>query len=91
MTRPVVASDAIGEHDTAIAGAGLPVPQGPARGAPRRHPEQDVTAMTRNTPDHDTIRSVVALAVRAPSIHNSQPWRWATGDVLGAYPGGASR
>lgn len=36
--------------------------------------------MPRNTPDHDTIRSVVALAVRAPSIHNSQPWRWATGD-----------
>lgn len=31
-------------------------------------------------PDDETIRSVIALALRAPSIHNSQPWRWVTGD-----------
>jgi len=26
--------------------------------------------------DHETVRGAVALATRAPSIHNSQPWRW---------------
>lgn len=30
--------------------------------------------------DDETVRSVVALALRAPSIHNSQPWRWIVGD-----------
>ncbi|AHH97002.1 NAD(P)H nitroreductase [Kutzneria viridogrisea] len=29
-----------------------------------------------NGPDRQTIRSAVALATRAPSLHNSQPWRW---------------
>src|SRR5919206_3994376 len=36
--------------------------------------------MKRYLPDNETVRSVIALAVRAPSIHNSQPWRWVTGD-----------
>lgn len=27
-------------------------------------------------PDLDTVRSVVGHASRAPSLHNSQPWRW---------------
>jgi hypothetical protein len=27
-------------------------------------------------PDLQTLRGAVALACRAPSIHNSQPWRW---------------
>jgi nitroreductase len=36
--------------------------------------------MSRSLPDEETVRSVIALAVRAPSIHNSQPWRWITGD-----------
>jgi hypothetical protein len=31
--------------------------------------------MTRG-PDHETIRDVVMLACRAPSLHNSQPWHW---------------
>ena len=30
-------------------------------------------------PDADTIRSALLLAVRAPSVHNSQPWRWRIG------------
>ncbi|WP_006245618.1 Acg family FMN-binding oxidoreductase [Mycolicibacterium tusciae] len=30
-------------------------------------------------PDRDTIRTVLSLAIRAPSIHNSQPWRWRVG------------
>lgn len=29
--------------------------------------------------DRDTVRAVVALANRAPSVHNSQPWRWRLG------------
>ncbi|MGH4025191.1 MAG: Acg family FMN-binding oxidoreductase [Pseudonocardiaceae bacterium] len=35
--------------------------------------------MPHSVPDDETVRSVIALAVRAPSIHNSQPWRWVTG------------
>ncbi len=31
-------------------------------------------------PDAETIRSALLLAVRAPSVHNSQPWRWAIGE-----------
>jgi nitroreductase len=36
--------------------------------------------MKRYAPDKETVRSVLALALRAPSIHNSQPWRWVAGD-----------
>jgi nitroreductase len=31
-------------------------------------------------PDSHTIHRVLLLATRAPSIHNSQPWRWRVGD-----------
>lgn len=31
-------------------------------------------------PDHETVTAALRLAVRAPSIHNSQPWRWKIGD-----------
>ncbi|MFI6041195.1 Acg family FMN-binding oxidoreductase [Nocardia sp. NPDC051321] len=27
-------------------------------------------------PDSDTLRAALRLAARAPSIHNTQPWRW---------------
>ena len=27
-------------------------------------------------PDTDTLQAVLTLATRAPSIHNTQPWRW---------------
>jgi nitroreductase len=30
-------------------------------------------------PDADTMRAAQASAVRAPSVHNSQPWRWHVG------------
>lgn len=30
-------------------------------------------------PDRETIHTVLSLAIRAPSIHNSQPWRWRVG------------
>ncbi|MDU0292333.1 Acg family FMN-binding oxidoreductase [Saccharothrix longispora] len=36
--------------------------------------------MERKQPDQDTIRAAVALACRAPSVHNTQPWRWRIGD-----------
>ena len=32
--------------------------------------------MKELTPEFDVIRDAVALACRAPSLHNSQPWRW---------------
>ncbi len=37
-------------------------------------------------PDHATIRAVLSLATRAPSVHNTQPWRWRVGsDRLHLY------
>ncbi len=33
------------------------------------------------TIDPQTVRSALALACRAPSVHNSQPWRWRVGDT----------
>ncbi|SGO76547.1 putative NAD(P)H nitroreductase [Mycobacterium tuberculosis] len=32
--------------------------------------------MNTHFPDAETVRTVLTLAVRAPSIHNTQPWRW---------------
>ncbi|WP_054812721.1 Acg family FMN-binding oxidoreductase [Nocardia arizonensis] len=32
--------------------------------------------MEPTTPDEATVRAVVERADRAPSLHNSQPWRW---------------
>lgn len=36
------------------------------------------TVASRSTcfPSAETVRTALALAVRAPSLHNSQPWRW---------------
>lgn len=34
--------------------------------------------MTR-APDVETLRTALSLATRAPSVHNSQPWRWKVG------------
>lgn len=31
-------------------------------------------------PDISTIRAVLEMACRAPSVHNTQPWRWVIGD-----------
>lgn len=36
--------------------------------------------MTTHGPDVETIRAALSLAVRAPSMHNSQPWRWRVGE-----------
>ncbi len=36
--------------------------------------------MSTHFPDVETVRSALALAARAPSVHNSQPWRWRVGE-----------
>ncbi len=36
--------------------------------------------MDPELPDNATVEAALALAVRAPSVHNSQPWRWRVGD-----------
>ncbi|WP_204079486.1 Acg family FMN-binding oxidoreductase [Mycobacterium riyadhense] len=35
--------------------------------------------MNAHFPDAGTIRTVLTLASRAPSVHNTQPWRWRVG------------
>lgn len=35
--------------------------------------------MSAYFPDAETVHAVMALATRAPSVHNSQPWRWRVG------------
>ncbi len=35
--------------------------------------------MSAHFPDSETIRAVLTLATRAPSVHNSQPWHWRVG------------
>lgn len=36
--------------------------------------------MSAHFPDAATIRSALSLAVRAPSVHNTQPWLWRVGE-----------
>ena len=36
--------------------------------------------MTTTTVDPRTVRSALQLAARAPSVHNTQPWKWRVGD-----------
>lgn len=35
--------------------------------------------MSAHFPELETIRTVLSMATRAPSVHNSQPWRWRIG------------
>jgi nitroreductase len=35
--------------------------------------------MSTHFPDRETVRTVLSLATRAPSVHNTQPWRWRVG------------
>ena len=46
--------------------------------------------MNAHFPDAGTIRTVLALASRAPSVHNTQPWRWLVGaESLHLYSDGS--
>ncbi|MFI6366145.1 Acg family FMN-binding oxidoreductase [Nocardia sp. NPDC050630] len=36
--------------------------------------------MDHGLPDDHTVKAALALAVRAPSVHNTQPWRWRIAD-----------
>jgi nitroreductase len=36
--------------------------------------------MRTHFPDAETIRTVLSMATWAPSVHNSQPWRWRVGE-----------
>jgi nitroreductase len=36
--------------------------------------------MSNAQPDRDTLHAALALAMRAPSVHNTQPWLWRVGD-----------
>jgi len=38
-----------------------------------------VVTMYSKSPDNAVIEAALALAIRAPSVHNSQPWRWRVG------------
>ncbi|MDH6246982.1 NAD(P)H nitroreductase [Mycobacterium sp. OTB74] len=35
--------------------------------------------MSDEFPDQQTVQAAMALATRAPSVHNTQPWRWRVG------------
>jgi nitroreductase len=37
--------------------------------------------MNAHFPDAGTVRTVLTLASRAPSVHNTQPWRWRVGET----------
>ena len=42
--------------------------------------------MSTHFPDHETVYTALSLATRAPSVHNTQPWRWRVGsDSLHLY------
>ena len=36
--------------------------------------------MTVTAPDYETVLAAIGYANRAPSVHNTQPWRWLVGD-----------
>lgn len=36
--------------------------------------------MSGRHPDSESVRTALTLAVRAPSVHNTQPWQWRVGD-----------
>src|SRR3954447_25313906 len=61
----------------------------PAKPAPRRERASAVTthlSASMGTTARVPIRELVALATRAPSVHNTQPWRWCVaGDQVALF------
>ncbi|MFN7211793.1 MAG: nitroreductase family protein, partial [Lysobacteraceae bacterium] len=52
------------------------VPRGHSSGDPADPPHVRVRLVADPVPTMDTLRDLVALAVYAPSSHNTQPWRF---------------
>jgi Nitroreductase family len=46
------------------------------RGSDKRAPMSTLRPSPITQPDQATLRAALELALRAPSLHNSQPWRW---------------
>src|SRR6478752_3177552 len=46
---------------------------------PRVEVDRRRISMTRTTVETEIIAKAIHLACRAPSLHNSQPWRWVVG------------
>ena len=46
---------------------------------PSRQPTMEVVYVADPSSDEDTLRTALRLALRAPSVHNCQPWRWLVG------------
>lgn len=49
-------------------------------GRPRARPSPQGQAIV-GWPDHQTVLGAIGLANRAPSVHNTQPWRWLLGEA----------
>jgi len=43
-------------------------------------PMRRISDMSAHFPNAETVRANLMLAIRAPSVHNTQPWRWGVGD-----------
>lgn len=41
--------------------------------------QKEVSDVGTHFPDPETVRAGLMLAIRAPSVHNTQPWRWCVG------------
>ena len=54
----------------------MSVPIRSAKAWDRRENRSRVAAMGTPFPDAETVRTLLTLATRAPSIYNTQPWRW---------------
>lgn len=47
-----------------------------------RSGDGQVTTRARTGPSAETLRAAISLAIQAPSLHNTQPWRWRIEDGL---------
>lgn len=59
--------------------------------AATNHTNHSEVRIMSQVPDELTVRAAVSLATRAPSIHNSQPWRWRLADSSVHLLAGTSR
>lgn len=46
---------------------------------PSRQPTMEMVYVADPSSDDDMVRTALRLALRAPSVHNCQPWRWLVG------------